>query len=220
VGFFANHGWELILGLILVAIALQFAVWLWICLRATKSGWRGPIGAWAIQYWGVLGLHFLLLADSADAVVLLIFMPLLYPVAIGMTLTDYPDFTLSVLPVPVVLAVAVFWLFFCQPGKTAYSLGLSMLVLLVSGHVSAEIASRAAMCRQVEVRGLTGFKRNTFLWSLRNAPEEFQDEIHAMAWLGDSQFGWSYRDMDWYEIPEDTGGWVQAPLFDCSFWTR
>lgn len=203
-------------GLILAAMVFQFLVWLWVCAGIAEDGWRRILGAFALQFWGLLGLHFLVGANSADALLWLIFAPLGWLIAFGNAVIDQSLFAVSFLPIPALVALVVFWLLFRRPTTRIYSFGISLLVLFLGAHVSAEIVSRTAMCRQAEQHGMTDFKRNTFIWSLRNTPDEFQFEIHAIARLGDRRFGWSYREMDWYELQPDTWGKVNADVFNCS----
>jgi hypothetical protein len=71
------------------------------------------------------------------------------------------------------------------------------------------------MCATAPALGIATFRRNSFFWSLVNAPEEFQFDIHAVATVGEESYGWSYREMGWYLIPREAWGDVAADIFDC-----
>ena len=75
--------------------------------------------------------------------------------------------------------------------------------------------SKAAMCEAAIKRGFSEFRRNSFRWSLANTPREFQFEIHATAKVEGQRLGWSYRDMDWYVIPEDASADVAGSTLSC-----
>jgi hypothetical protein len=56
---------------------------------------------------------------------------------------------------------------------------------------------------------------NSFLWSLRNTPDELQLELHAVAMKDCVPYGWSYRRRAFYEIPHNAAinvvpsGWLE-----------
>ena len=72
------------------------------------------------------------------------------------------------------------------------------------------------MCRAASRHGITTFNRNSFGWSLSNAPTEWQWEIHALAAKPDGQrLGWSYAARDWYVIPDEAPAMVGGAAFTC-----
>lgn len=84
------------------------------------------------------------------------------------------------------------------------------LVSLMAAAIGAgELRSRAAMCQEALALGVTGIKRNSRLWSLANAPREFQFELHAELWRDGQRYGWSYGEMAWYLIPDNVWGQVR-----------
>lgn len=95
--------------------------------------------------------------------------------------------------------------------------GISTIVALLGMIVAAETVSRTAMCEAATLAQLGDFQRNTVYWSLVNAPREFQFQIHALALVDDTAFGWSYRTMGWYEIPTDArvNVWVGGETAIC-----
>jgi hypothetical protein len=71
------------------------------------------------------------------------------------------------------------------------------------------------MCHAASAQGIEGFKRNTFMWSLANAPREIQVELHAIAEQAGQRLAWSYSASDWYVIPAGTSANVDAPDYIC-----
>jgi hypothetical protein len=78
----------------------------------------------------------------------------------------------------------------------------SLLVALFTGIVIGENVSKQPMRETAASMGIEVLARNSLWWSLRNAPREFQWELHAGGRLEDQFFGWSYSEMNWYPIPE------------------
>jgi len=74
------------------------------------------------------------------------------------------------------------------------SLFLSFCVFMVVFLAMAERNSRSAMIAGAKEIGASTFERHSFLWSLRNAPREFQFEVHALARVKGQSFIWSYRE--------------------------
>jgi hypothetical protein len=96
-----------------------------------------------------------------------------------------------------------------------WSLGIPLLAALIAAVFVGERVSKEAMCQAAIKRGFSEFRRNSFRWSLANTPQEFQFDIHASAKVDGQRQGWSYRDMDWYVIPNDAWGAVTAATFSC-----
>ena len=96
-----------------------------------------------------------------------------------------------------------------------WSLGIPVLVALIASVFVGERISKEAMCQAAVKRGFSEFRRNSFGWSLANTPQEFQFNIHATAKVDGQWLGWSYRDMDWYAIPEDASADVVGATFSC-----
>ena len=57
------------------------------------------------------------------------------------------------------------------------------------------------MCEAAAAQGFASFQRNGLMWSLANAPQEFQFDLHARAEAGGQVLGWSYSEMGWYVVP-------------------
>ncbi len=76
------------------------------------------------------------------------------------------------------------------------------LTLLVTISV-AEDTSKILMCQAAVDRGVSEISRHSFYWSLRNAPKDYQFDLHAYVVHNGKRLGWSYRDLNWYEISEE-----------------
>jgi hypothetical protein len=203
--------WTASFSLVLGALLIP---WVLICRWAGKPGWRGLTGHWTKQLWGVLGLTGFVIGGGLGLVsAVLAPFPFIF---LGSTyLLTYREFLASFVAIPAALAALAFLLMFRHPATRKVSFGISLLVLFMGSLLAAERGSQAEMCRTAEARGLTDLRRNSFYWSLGNAPDNLQEELHGAARLGDRRFGWSHYQMDWYEILPGTAGWVETEVFDC-----
>lgn len=193
-------------------------VWVWLCLGLRKSGWRYALGAIAIQFSIVAFVLGLIKGQSFGA----LFGALSPPMEL--IFTDYYSkfelFLSHVLPIAFAVGIVVFACLFLIPKFRLWSIAPSLLAVLIAAVFVGERVSKDAMCASAKEIGLDQFRRNTLLWSLANAPEEFQFEIHAAGEIGKRRMGWSYREMHWYEIPPDAWGDVDTKVFDCSPLTK
>lgn len=200
----------------LIAALFAGSLWIWLLLGVRRGGLRGLFGAWAAQGSAVLFACDILRGHWIGAFVFIPLAPLAGPLMLDGLIPKGNQ--LAALLAPVVLPVGVLTLLLCciPPRLRRWSPGLAALAMLAVMVPLAEITSRRAMCRTAEARGIHEFHRRSFYWSLRNAPQEFQFELHASAKSMDGDLGWSYHDMDWYDIPPTTGGDFDAPLYVCS----
>lgn len=90
-----------------------------------------------------------------------------------------------------------------MPRLTLWTLSISLTITLLVCVSVAEDISKILMCRTALERGVSSIARRDFRWSLRHAPQEYQFEIHAFIRENGQRLGWSYRDLDWYSIPEE-----------------
>lgn len=128
----------------------------------------------------------------------------------------FDTFLFQVLPRAGVAAAIVLVACLAVPRLRLWSVAPSLLAFFAVGVIVGERISQQAMCKAAEAAGISQFRRKSLLWSLYYTPREFQFDIHAAAEIGERRFGWSYRELDWYEIPPDAWGEVDAPVFDCT----
>lgn len=201
--------------LVLAALLLPMVVgWIWLCAGFRKAGARGIVGAVALQVSVVALVFGLLVAHPVAALVLAMFPPLMI-----FNIHDYLWFDLflsQIMPMAATVGLVVLVLCLAVPRVRRWTLVPALLAFLAAGMVVGERVSQREMCRAAAAAGISEFRRNTLLWSLRNAPREFQVAVHALADSGGQRRGWSYHRMGWYDIPATATVEVDARLFDCS----
>lgn len=189
------------------------ACWLWMCRGVAGEGLRRLFGALAIQISAVVFVFGLITGQGVSAVLF----ALAPPFALVLFQT-FQWFHLLVEQIALPAGVAgllVLVAFLAVPRLRVWSVAPSFLAMLATAIVVGEGVSQRAMCAKAEALGITEFKRNSLLWSLFNAPREFQFEVHAKAEMAGRRLAWSYREMDWYDVPANALADVFAPAFDC-----
>ncbi len=197
----------------LVALVLLAAVWVWLCMGIMKTGIRYVAGAVASQI-SFVHLVFGLLTGQGLGAFFGAFVPPLILV-LSERFAQFHSFLSDVLPMAFAAGGITFVAILAVPRLRLWSVAPALLVFLAVGIVVGENVSQRAMCRAAAHANIPEFRRRTLLWSLYNTPEEFQFDIHAAAEIDGRRLGWSYREMDWYEIPSDAWGEVDAAPFDC-----
>lgn len=97
-----------------------------------------------------------------------------------------------------------------------WSPALSMIVGFIAFSCVAEFSSTRSMCSAAQLHDFEQVQRHTFIWSMRNTPREFQLELHAVAYVDRRRFGWSYSELDFYEIqPSVSGDVTNGKLLTC-----
>lgn len=178
-------------------------------------GWRGRFAAIAIQL-SVVAFAFGLLQGGLWALTGALFPPIL-----GIVFDYYAKFgkfLALVYPAAALSGGVVLMVCLAVPQWRLWCLAPTLLAAMAAALLMGERISQKAMCETAVAMGIKEFRRNSLRWSLANTPEEFQFDIHANAKLGDRWLGWSYREMNWYVIPERAEGNVVAPVFDCGAW--
>lgn len=203
---------ELLIGAALYLLGAGF--WIWLCIGALGSDRRRLIGLIAVQisalclvYGAIRGAVFGGVLGAAFA-----------PAAVYFSILDIIEFHTFAAMVAVWVAPFTLLVFagcLALPRLRVWSLAVSILCGFAATMFVGEWVSKAAMCHAAIAAGIPEFRRNSFGWSLRNAPAEFQFEIHAVAISGKKRFGWSYGDMAWYEVSLDTTADVNAAPTDC-----
>jgi hypothetical protein len=200
--------------LVLAALLLPMVLgWVWLCAGFRRAGLRGIAGAVAVQLSVVTLVIGLLIAHPIAALVMALMPPLMV-----FTIHEFLWFDLflsQIMPVAVTAGLVVFALCLAVRRVRRWSLVPALLAFLTAGMVAGERVSQREMCRGAAAAGISEFRRNTLFWSLRNAPADFQFDIHALAERGGRRLGWSYKTMGWYDIPPTASVEVDARLFDC-----
>ena len=202
-----------VFGVVFLGLAVG---WFWICLGSRKDGWRGTWGRLAVQVSAVVFAFEVIRGRGDQALIATLLTPPLY---FRVYAYDYDSqfgrFLVYILPYAFGAGFVVLVLLLCVKRLRRWWLAPPMVAALLAGIVAGERISRQAMCSAAEAIGIVEFRRNTLLWSLMNTPRDFQFEIHARAEKDGRRLGWSYREMDWYEIPAEAWAEVDAPVFDC-----
>lgn len=191
----------------LAALCLGTFGWLWLCAGLNRDGWRGVVGRLAVQVSGLGLIYGFMRGQPMDGLFLAMFPPLgVIPLV---QLVEFWAFASQVLWAAVPYAGAVLLIFLAVRQLRVWAVGAAGLALLVAGVILGDSISRAAMCDTAAAQGFTSFQRNGLMWSLANAPQEFQFDLHARAEAGGQVLGWSYSTMGWYVVPD--GGLYGTP---------
>lgn len=198
-----------------VAMALVAVVgWVWLWLGLFRPGWRGRIAALAVQLSIVAFPYGVLRGGPIVGLSAAAFPPSILFAFLG--LGKFSAFLEE--PLWVAGPVTLGFLALCPvlPCLRSFSVAPALLAGLATVVVVGERVSQRAMCREAAALGITGFERHSLLWSLANAPRDWQLGVHAVAMVDGSVLGWSYRDMRSYDIPEGVAGNIEAaPDFTC-----
>lgn len=183
----------------LAALCLGSFGWLWLCAGLRREGWRGVVGRLAVQVSALCLIYGILRGQPMSGLFIAMFPPLaVIPVV---QLVPFGLFAGQVLAAAAPYAGAVLVVFLALGRLRVWTPGAAGLTLLVAGVIFGEGISRAAMCEAAAAQGVASFQRNGLMWSLANAPQEFQFDLHARAEAGGQVLGWSYSEMGWYVVP-------------------
>lgn len=198
----------------IVAMLGLVVVGLWIGLVATtfRPGRLRRFGVIALQVSLAAAFWSLLRGDPAGALIVAAFPP----IALLSVPHDYSALLGQILGPALVAGGAIFLPLALRPQWRLFSLAPALIAAISAGAVAGEVVSRREMCRAAAAQRIQSFRRHNFFCSLRNAPQEFQFEIHAAGEADGRRYGWSYREMAWYPIPSDTSGEVEQPPFACA----
>lgn len=189
---------------VFVIIVLFFIIsclfWIWLLIGVRKTGFRKFVGQVAIQLSVLCFLYFgILRGDPSGAISAALSPP--FALASFRRFDIFWELIEQILPYTSVVFLLTFLGCILLKKLRVWSVGLALGISLISTVFIAENISKETMCQTALALGVTQIQRNTFFWSLRNAPREFQFEVHAIAKKDEIQMGWSYRNMNWYEIP-------------------
>lgn len=194
----------------LVALCLALFGWLWLVAGFRRGGWRGGLGIAALQL-SALGLIWGLMRGMPQVAVFNAAFPPLMLVDLW-HLAEFGDFLAAILirAAPfgaVVLLGALAW-----RRLRPWAPGLGLAALMIAALVLGDEVSRQAMCRTAAERGLDGLRRDSLADSLARRPEFGP---HGLAWSAGRAWGWSYRRMDWQELPIEGPSPGTTRAFDC-----
>lgn len=190
------------IGLILggmALICLGMFGWLWLCAGFRSGGCRGAAGTLALQVSAVCLVYGLLRGQPLVA----LFTAMFPPLAVVQVINARQFLPFLDLIARGVAPYAVVVLVFCLAYRPlrVWSVGLSLVTVLVAAPFVGDGISRQAMCEAAAKRGFDHFDRTAFASSLADAPQPLQFEVHAKAKASGQTLAWSYRAMDWYVIP-------------------
>jgi hypothetical protein len=198
----------------LAALFGAIAVWLWLCGGLMRPGWRGTAGKLAVQLSALLFVWGALPGNVLNGMAMAFTAPLSLVAELG-GLKAQEKFVTAVFWPSAPFGGAVLLASLAIAPLRIWAPGLALLTGLIAALWQGEGISQRAMCETAARHGVTSFPRNSLLWSLGNAPQEFQFEIHARIEANGQRFGWSYREMDWYPIPNRATADVTGPTFTC-----
>lgn len=198
--------------ILILWVALS-AAWIWLLLGILKSGRRKTLAQIAIQLSAVTYVYYGL-RDGGFAMLLNALVPIYSMISEYKTLLQFPEFLSLLLPFISITFLVTFTLCIFFRRLRIWSFGIATITAMLVAVPIGEKISQHAMCKTAFMQGVSQIKRNTFSWSLLNAPDEWQFEIHATTNIRGKRYGWSYRDMNWYEIKPGTWGEVKVSSFD------
>lgn len=186
--------------LTLAALGLGTLGWLVICAGFRREGWRGTAGRLAVQVSLLVLIYALLRGQPVNGVFMAMFAPL--AVVQLVQLVPFGEFAGRLLWAALPFAGVALLVCLSVARLRMWTPVVAGSVTLVAAVIAGEGISKAAMCEAAARRGFDSFARHGVLWSLTNAPQEFQHGLHALAEAGGQVLGWSYADMDWYAVPD------------------
>lgn len=206
---------DLLLGFFAVIVLAVAGFWAWLILGIKKPGIRGLFGSVAAQVSAIAMIYTGLRGADAFGWVTSALAPPFLLIELD-RLQTFHGFLASVYPYALATGAIVAVPFIFLPKQwRRWWLAPSLLATITTGVYVGERVSQEAMCRTADAEGIGSFRRHSLLWSLANAPQEFQFEIHAAAERAGERLGWSYREMGWYVIPTTAWGEVEEPPFVC-----
>ncbi len=205
--------------LLLLILFTAVVAWLWLCLLARKSNPVLKILGWVAINLSLIAFIYENLRGHSIYAWLVALFPPFFLMDIRDSYRNYSaggsEFISSVFELEVGIFLLVLTIFLMWEALRRYAPVLAFLVATVATVFFAEIKSRELMCDRAQVLGLDGFKRNSFFWSLGNAPREFQFQVHGYGEKGGMRFAWSYSELDWYPLNDETGASVHKDPFIC-----
>lgn len=191
--------------LILLSLAaLCFGIfgWLWLCAGFRRGGVRGGLGLAALQVSGLCLAYGVLRGQPMAGLFMASFPPLAAVVPVELAPFSRLISVLGWQVAP--WAAAVLLVALALRPLRVWAPGLTLLAALVGGALLGEQVSETAMCQAAARRGVDRFQRDGFAASLTKGREP-PVTVHGFAETGGTRLGWSYRLMDWYELPADLG---------------
>lgn len=199
-----------------VLLAL-IALWWLVTIEAARPAARrrlgrhtGPLMLQITIFSGILGL---ITADPLVMVTALVFPPIWLGSA--QAVLEFRPLLAQVAP-PAALTVALVAVVMPAFRRLrAITPIVALCAGLATSLVVTERASVAAMCAAAKELGKSTVPRNPFIISLWNAPVEFQTYLHGYLDVDGRDYGWSYREMKFYDIPPGADFDVPKSLHRC-----
>lgn len=197
----------------LVLTCLGIFGWLWLAGGVLRPGWRGTLGALALQLSGLCFVYGLARGEPLGAVLMAAFPPLAMVPSLtfgrfGAFLTDLAWQVAPYAGVALLVSLTLRTL-------RLWSLGLTLMTALLGALSLGDGISQSAMCAAAAKRGVHSFDRNAFGWSMANSHQDIQVELHAAIRSRGQPLGWSYATLDWYPIPGSVKGFSAGAPFTC-----
>ena len=185
----------------LAALCLGTFGWLWLCAGFRRGGLRGALGVAALQVSGLCLVYGILRGQPMAGLYTATFPPL--AVVELVSLAQFPQLLADLAGKVAPYAAAVLVGCLALRPLRVWAPGLGVLAAMIAVVVLGDQVSRDAMCQAAARHGLTSFQRSGFAWSL-SAGQETAGTVHGFGEVGGRRLGWSYRAMDWFELPKDS----------------
>lgn len=188
---------------------------IWLCVGLSKSGLRRTLALVTFQITLVVFCYNLLRTDLLNSFLFSIF-PLPSLFSIFQSANLFSSFILSVAMWPLLFGTLAIFVSLLFQKSRPWSGTVGVLVVLSALVLAGESRSKELMCATAKDLGTDKLFRNSLLWSLQNAPEEFQFEVHAITKVNGQRWAWSYRELNWYPLNSKTNAKVVNPEFRCA----
>ena len=205
----------IIAGISLLYLLLAIASWVFVFRWYSKTGWRGrAVSVW-LQLMSVFIIYYALRGQGDNVLSSLAGLFPLHFVFEIRRIVQFEELFFEILPYVIALVFASFLLLYIFKKLRVFAVVIVTLSSLVGAVFGGDYVSKNAMCVSVKRQGLDSFGRHSFLFSLANAPRDFQNNLHAGLKVDNKRFGWSYKEMDWYLIPANVWGDIPKTTYQC-----
>lgn len=198
-----------LLGLFILAVVRAWIIW-----RGLKGKFPGRfIATLGLQLWG-LALVWPVLTGSFGWALTALVPEVQFLALVNLYAEFWPFVAPSLLFASIAAGTVALLLLLGR--FPALAVSGALLVFGVATVVLSERHSQRIICESAQARGLDILNRNSILWSAQNVDQFVVPQEHAIARRGDVAYGWSYAQLDWYELPDQSRGRWEYEGYDCT----
>ncbi len=117
-------------------------------------------------------------------------------------LRDYLEFILPIVLTATLIAALLFLLFNkLLRGKKFWAWSLATVTFVIAFFLVGDLQTKRLQAAVLQERNFDCVSLKSFWHSAQIAREEFQDSLHTAARKNGKDYGWSFKTLDFYEIP-------------------